>query len=314
MATASRPNPENSHALPSDHPESWIFLCRSADLSRTRPAALKMLDREIIVYRTASGTPVAQHRYCAHMGSDLSKGKVRGECIQCPFHAWEFNREGACVKVPGTEEIPPFARIASYPVEEQNGLVFLFPGKTPSYPLPRLDPDLVASRPIRLEVDAAWHLVGANAFDIAHLEHVHGRKPLRKPEIVHPHPYAARIVHEYKITGDFWQDRLIRKVYGEDGGLDFTSWGGTLCLATTTFGKMKNQMLISTQPLSKNRSLTDILVLGKSPWRLPLRRLFTKLFFKQEADSLRNIRYNPKTLAGPDQILAEYMSWLASLR
>jgi len=313
MENSPKETPQIVRDIPPDTPESWVFLCRSKDLPKGKLRPYRLMDRDLVVYRTESGTPVAQHRYCAHMGSDLTKGTGRGECIQCPFHAWEFNQEGACTRVPGSKKIPPFARIASYPVEEKNGLLFIYSGKEIAFPVPDLDPTLVAAKPIRLEVDAAWHLIGANAFDVAHLHHVHGRQPLVEPKIEHPHPFAAQIVHQYRISGVLWQDRVIQKVYGEKGSLDFTSWGGTLCLATTTFGSMKNQMLISSQPTSKNRSVTDILVLGNTPWRLPLRRFFTRLFFKQEADSLKNIRYNPKTLAEPDQILAQYMTWLSSL-
>ena len=37
---------------------------------------------------------------CIHRGGALSDGEIKGDCIMCPYHGWEYNAEGACVKIP----------------------------------------------------------------------------------------------------------------------------------------------------------------------------------------------------------------------
>ena len=40
--------------------------------------------------------------YCPHMGANLGAGgQVKGDCIECPFHGWQFRGEdGQCVHIP----------------------------------------------------------------------------------------------------------------------------------------------------------------------------------------------------------------------
>jgi len=67
--------------------------------------------------------------YCPHLGANLGLGgKVNGDCIQCPFHGWEFNGEtGLCVRVPYTQQqIPASAKIKTYPVIEVNRMILFW--------------------------------------------------------------------------------------------------------------------------------------------------------------------------------------------
>jgi len=31
-------------------------------------------------------------------------GRVKGECLECPFHGWVFNSDGICVGIPYAEK------------------------------------------------------------------------------------------------------------------------------------------------------------------------------------------------------------------
>ena len=54
--------------------------------------------------------------------------RVRGDCIQCPFHNWKFCGEsGRCVQVPYSYgSIPAQARLVTRPCVETNGLVMVW--------------------------------------------------------------------------------------------------------------------------------------------------------------------------------------------
>jgi vanillate O-demethylase monooxygenase subunit len=56
-------------------------------------------------------------------------GKVRGDCLQCPYHGLEFNREGACTRNPhGDGAIPKVAKVRAYPVIERFSAIWIWMG------------------------------------------------------------------------------------------------------------------------------------------------------------------------------------------
>jgi nitrite reductase/ring-hydroxylating ferredoxin subunit len=57
---------------------------------------------------------------CAHLGANLAGGKVVGNHIQCPFHNWEYNGNGSCVRIPYTDApIPEAAQVKSWPSKQR---------------------------------------------------------------------------------------------------------------------------------------------------------------------------------------------------
>ena len=65
------------------------------------------LGREFAVFRGNSGRAFITDAYCPHLGANLAcGGKVVEDCIQCPFHEWEFCGEtGAVTKIPYAEKV-----------------------------------------------------------------------------------------------------------------------------------------------------------------------------------------------------------------
>src|SRR5258708_26549771 len=104
-------------------PASWYLFCESRRL-RNGPLSQRVLGRQLVAFRTASGRVAVMDAHCAHLGADLGCGTVVGETIQCPFHAWRYGADGVCGFIPNAAEIPPFARLRTYPVEERHGYVF----------------------------------------------------------------------------------------------------------------------------------------------------------------------------------------------
>ena len=57
------------------------------------------------VYRSQSGKVTIMDAYCPHMGANLAVGgRVRGECLECPFHGWVFDSDGKCIEIPYAEK------------------------------------------------------------------------------------------------------------------------------------------------------------------------------------------------------------------
>lgn len=89
------------------------------------------LQQEFVLYRLPNGQTQVLSDLCVHRGGALSDGWLTGECIVCPYHGWEFTRDGACVKIPANQDgvpVPRKARVDSYPTVEKYGFVWAFLG------------------------------------------------------------------------------------------------------------------------------------------------------------------------------------------
>jgi phenylpropionate dioxygenase-like ring-hydroxylating dioxygenase large terminal subunit len=117
----------------------------------------------------------------AHLGHG---GVVKGESISCPFHAWEYNGEGFCTKVPYAKNMPPKfdgkQAIGRYPVHESNQMIWAWYHPEAIEPLWEVEthPELHSLEWTDMDV-YDWRInsiiqeTGENAVDIAHFVTVH---------------------------------------------------------------------------------------------------------------------------------------------
>jgi phenylpropionate dioxygenase-like ring-hydroxylating dioxygenase large terminal subunit len=81
----------------------------------------------MVAWRSASGQVAVFDAYCEHLGAHLGfGGHVEGENLVCPFHGWEWNREGRNVCIPYEKHPNRGRRIRSYPVVERNQAVWIW--------------------------------------------------------------------------------------------------------------------------------------------------------------------------------------------
>jgi nitrite reductase/ring-hydroxylating ferredoxin subunit len=139
----------------------WWPLSVSSEIT-IKPIRVTALQQEFVLYRLPDGTAQVLSDLCVHRGGALSDGWIEGECIVCPYHGWNFTRDGACVKIPANlpnVPVPRKARVDSYPTVEQNGWVWAFLGDIPERerpPLPNyLEPDM--SNRIRVGNAVKWN-------------------------------------------------------------------------------------------------------------------------------------------------------------
>lgn len=85
---------------------------------------LHRFGQELVLFRGESGEPHLLDAYCPHLGAHLGHGGcVKGEDIQCPFHAWTFNGAGQCTGIPYSEKVPRQAKLRSWSVHETDGVI-----------------------------------------------------------------------------------------------------------------------------------------------------------------------------------------------
>ena len=56
--------------------EGWHWLLPSRELQRSQVKAVRLLGRELVVYRSDAGQVYAADAYCPHMGAHLAEGRV----------------------------------------------------------------------------------------------------------------------------------------------------------------------------------------------------------------------------------------------
>lgn len=164
------------------------------------PVKRRMLGQDFVLWRDTAGEVHCLSNTCTHRGGSLGNGKVRGDCIQCPYHGWEFDGEGNCKRIPSlgpNPKIPARTRIDAYPVVERYGLVFCFLGDLPEEERPPImeikewQQEGWASTMQHYEFDFNFQRSIENGIDPAHNEFVHDThgfkgewKEYRTPEVI----------------------------------------------------------------------------------------------------------------------------------
>ena len=160
-------------------PRGWYALAYAWELPPQGIRALKFMGQEIVLFRTRSGQVSAFEAYCPHLGAHFGYGgTVRGECIRCPFHGFQFDVQGNCTFVPYGTRPPPKAKAQVFPTQERNGLILVYydgENQLPTWDVPELNVD--GWSPLLAET---WRLRGhpqettENSVDIGHFSNIHG--------------------------------------------------------------------------------------------------------------------------------------------
>ena len=120
----------------------WLPVCAAADLAAGAVVAIRVLGRDIALWRTAEGHLAAAPDRCPHRGTPLSLGCVQGESLVCAYHGWHFGPTGRCVRIPALPALRPGTRqaLATVDVGERHGMIWVRLG-------PAHEADLLAQPP-----------------------------------------------------------------------------------------------------------------------------------------------------------------------
>lgn len=170
----------------------WYPMARSVDVGAGRPLRAQVLGLPFVVFRDGAGQAHVLSDTCVHRGGSLSRGKVIGDRVACPYHGWEFGGDGVCGKVPslGEGRVPPRAKVDAYPVQERYGIVFAFLGdlpedeRPPLYDIEEYDTPGWKAQLYILDVDCYYERSIENGLDPIHNEFVHPMQgaPMLPPE------------------------------------------------------------------------------------------------------------------------------------
>ena len=156
----------------------WYVAAASNEVTST-PTRQIICDVPVVLFRTASGKPVALSDRCIHRKMPLSKGRVKGERIQCGYHGFEYDCTGKCVAIPGQNTVPRRAAVSNYPVVEKFGWLWVWLGAKKDVhadllpKMPGLDQEGWVPFRDHLHVKANYQLLVDNLIDLSHETYVH---------------------------------------------------------------------------------------------------------------------------------------------
>ncbi len=144
-----------------------------------KPLARRLLGEPVVMYRTADGRAVAFEDRCCHRRAPLSFGRVIGNNLRCGYHGLTYGPDGKCVAIPGQTQLPPGARVRTYPLVERWKWLWIWMG----------DPELADDSAIPnlywhddpawtmvsgyLSIDAHYQLLVDNLLDLTHETFLH---------------------------------------------------------------------------------------------------------------------------------------------
>ena len=163
-------------------PNQWYAILPSKAVRAGGVTAVRRMGLELALFRTADGALGCVADRCTHRGAALSRGRVKGGCLQCPFHGLEFAPDGRCAFVPanGRADASDLSRfnVRSYPVREAYGIVYLWYGEAEkaSDALPFFPDEIGGGDPYSEMADhwnAHYSRCIENQLDVVHLPFVH---------------------------------------------------------------------------------------------------------------------------------------------
>jgi nitrite reductase/ring-hydroxylating ferredoxin subunit len=197
------------------YPIGWFQVAYTNDLEAGGVVPLEYFGKHLVLFRTEDGEAHVLDAYCPHLGAHLGYGgKIVGNEIRCPFHAWQFTGDGVCSHIPYSEKIPKKAVVGCWPVNECNGLIMVWhhpDGEPPSFDLPILpeygDPEWTDYETRRWKIRSRNQEMAENAVDAAHFRYLHGTKNLPpttiEPNGPHLHVQAetVSVAHGMEVKG-----------------------------------------------------------------------------------------------------------------
>jgi phenylpropionate dioxygenase-like ring-hydroxylating dioxygenase large terminal subunit len=162
-------------------PNQWYVVLESKEVRQGKPIGVTRLGEKMVLWRDRKGNPGCLVDQCPHRGVAFSAGKQSGDCIQCPFHGFEFDSTGRCTLIPAngrTAEVPKVFKAKAYPLRELHDLIYLWWGDPrDEYPaLPDFDymgnPDLIYTSATDLW-NSHYSRAIENQLDVIHLPFVH---------------------------------------------------------------------------------------------------------------------------------------------
>lgn len=111
----------------------WYAVAATSEMRRGKPLRRFLFGRPVVVYGDPKEPSVLDDR-CPHRSAPLSGGRVVDGMVECPFHGWRFDGEGACRSMPCLPGAVPPRAARPHRAVARHGLVFVAVGDAAGEP------------------------------------------------------------------------------------------------------------------------------------------------------------------------------------
>lgn len=178
-------------------PDLWYAVLESSEVPAGKPVGARRLGESLVFWRDGEGRLAVMSDRCPHRSSQLSLGRIVDGRIQCPFHGFEYDGDGACQLIPANgrgARVPEVFRCRVDPSQEAHGLIWVWYGRPRAeYPplpwFPGLEGFQYATTRKAWEVDLSRAVEGL--LDVSHLPFVHSRTIGRDRKTLVNGPYTT---------------------------------------------------------------------------------------------------------------------------
>lgn len=159
----------------------WYLAGLSREVKAGAMLRRMLFGEPVALGRMQSGAPFALRDVCPHRAAPLSAGRVAGENVECPYHAWAFRAaDGTCAGVPSLPSTEARdcsgIRVARYALAEANGLIWIwFGGGEPAAAPPDigLPPSFLPKTATVVDAEGPFDEAVVGLVDPAHTPTVH---------------------------------------------------------------------------------------------------------------------------------------------
>jgi phenylpropionate dioxygenase-like ring-hydroxylating dioxygenase large terminal subunit len=209
----------------------WYVIGETRHFKPNRLKKITVWDKDYTVWKDSkTNTFHAIDDDCSHKGASLSGGYLKGGCVVCPYHGYEFAANGTLLKVPGLEFTnTPCKNQITYPVFERNGWIYL--NRVPklidsntndTYYIETITEEQEAGNPdfapifLNVNFKAYSRIVSENSLDVMHIGFVHTFGNSEFPSPLHEVPPFPITKHHWRTEYDYLSGKksFAKKLFG----------------------------------------------------------------------------------------------------
>lgn len=298
----------------------WVVETKNLKVGQVKP--VRMLGRDLAVYRGEDGVAQVLDAYCPHMGAHLAEGKVQGTGLRCFFHDWKFERDGKNSDVPSLGHAVK-ACVKTWPTRERHGMVWMWTGDEPAGEVPA-PPELFDERDdLDYSYGTPWvknchpNVVMVNAIDAHHFNTVHDLPAKIEFEMGEFRDGAMTFANTTRGGDDVFLLKLIRPLYAGPITYKLCYWYGSTGVVTVGPDMFHFYIMFCSRMIEDGKAEgRTVVVTKKRPgvlgWitnriALWISKQVGNYFAKGDTQVFQTIRFDIQTPVQPDRSILQFV-------
>lgn len=169
----------------------WYPVSFVEDLPKNKPLEFSLYGESLVIFRNQEKELVCLKNICPHRAAKLSDGEIVDGKLECPYHGWQFGKEGKCLHIPQLPEgegIQDHMYVKYYSVLEIQGMIWIWAGDTETADkqliptIPQLELSDFVSEDKVYDFPCEQSFLIENILDPAHVNIIHSKTQAKKKD------------------------------------------------------------------------------------------------------------------------------------